>query len=886
MSKLVIVESPAKAKTISRFLGSSYDVQASFGHIRDLPESASDIPADFKKVKWAKLGVNVDSKFEPLYVVTADKKRHVDTLKKAAKGIDELLLATDEDREGESISWHILQLLNPAKKVKVRRIVFHEITPEAIEEALRSPRDIDDDLVRAQETRRILDRLYGYTLSPLLWKKVAPKLSAGRVQSVATRLCVERERARQRFVSATYWDLDAELGVGSEKFKARLQKIDGQRVATGKSFDPETGKLIDDTRWLSDEDAGRLGGLVRQSPSWTVVALESKPGTETPPKPFTTSTLQQEAARKLRYNSKRTMQIAQALYEGIDLGGERVGLITYMRTDSLNLAERALTEARDVIRDLYGDDYLPPKPVRYKTKSKGAQEAHEAIRPTTLSRRPQDVKRYLTAEQFALYDLIWKRTIACQMVAARVTRTQVEVEALAGKEALIFGASGKEIVFSGFLRAYVEGVDDPEAELEGNEKILPSMKVGQNLNLIELEVLDHATMPPARYTEASLIKKLEEEGIGRPSTYVSIISTIQDRGYIYKRGNELIPTFTAFAVTQLLEGAFHDLVDTTFTAKMESELDEIAEGKRDHVEYLQRFYHGNPKQPGIQEQVEKEGPELPFPAVEVGNDPETGDSIVVRIGRYGAFLQRGEGGDGNRSSLPDDLPPAELTVAKALELISKGGNSGEAIAVEPESGLNVVLKKGRFGDYLELEQSEEEKANKEKPRRWSLPPGMKAKDVQPEDIPLLTSFPRSISGANGEADVTIAIGPYGPYVKQGSEIRNVADWREAATLSYEEAKKLLAAPKPTRGGRTGGSIAPREALREFGKLEGAQGAVRVLDGRYGPYVTDGTTNATLPKTMKPEDISAEQALELLIEKAKAGPVTKRRFSRSRNAKRK
>jgi DNA topoisomerase-1 len=665
MPKLVIVESPAKAKTISRFLGSDYDVQASFGHVRDLPERADDIPAELKKLKWAKLGVNVENNFEPLYIVPADKKRHVDLLKKACKGVDELLLATDEDREGESISWHILQLLKPSKTTKVRRIVFHEITPEAIREALKNPRALDENLVRAQETRRILDRLYGYTLSPLLWKKVAPKLSAGRVQSVAVRLTVERERQRMAFTEAEYWDLEALLGSGQGDFKARLVRVGEDRVATGKSFDPETGKLKEKALQLDEAAALGLCDKAKVAKPWTVTRVETSPGQESPPPPFMTSTLQQEANRKLRFGSRRTMQIAQGLYEGIDLGGERVGLITYMRTDSLNLAERAIEQAREVIRDLYGAEYVPAKPNRYKTKAKGAQEAHEAIRPTDLSRRPQDVAKYLEKDQLALYELIWKRTIACQMPPARVQRTNVDVEVQVGAKNLRFSASGKQIVFPGFLRAYVEGSDDPEAELEGKESILPPLKEGQALDLKDLQPLAHRTKPPARYTEASLVKKLEEEGVGRPSTYASIIGTIQDRGYVFKRANELVPTFTAFAVTELLENHFAELVDIAFTAKMEEELDEIADGKLGWVAHLHKFFLGEESHPGLEKQVEAEGPGIPFPLLEIGEDPASGTKIVVRVGRYGPYIQRGEGGKENIVSVPEDLAPAELTVAEA-----------------------------------------------------------------------------------------------------------------------------------------------------------------------------------------------------------------------------
>lgn len=888
MSKLVIVESPAKAKTISRFLGSGYDVQASFGHVRDLPESADEIPEALKKEKWAKLGVNIEKGFEPLYVVPQDKKRHVDQLKKSAKGIDELYLATDEDREGESISWHILQLLNPSSKVKVRRIVFHEITPEAIQEALSSPRTVDEDLVRAQETRRILDRLVGYTLSPLLWKKVAPKLSAGRVQSVAVRLCVMRERERMAFRSATYFDLEADVQAPQGGLKVKLQSVQGQRIASGKSFEPTTGLLKDGRDlWVDQARAESLTEAARAVQPWKVTKVESNPGSEKPPVPFMTSTLQQEANRKLGFNADRTMRIAQTLYEGIELGGnERIGLITYMRTDSLHLAERALEEAREVIRDSYGAEYLPDKPVRYKSKAKGAQEAHEAIRPSSLQRRPQDVERYLDKDQAALYELIWKRTIACQMVAAKVLRSQVEVTAPTREGDLVFGASGKQITFPGFLRAYVEGSDDPEAEIEGKETILPVLAVGEPVDWKEVRPVGHETKPPARYTEASLVKMLEDEGIGRPSTYSSIISTIQNRGYVFKKGKELVPTFTAFAVTELLEGSFRDLVDTTFTAKMESELDDIADGERDWVKHLEAFFLGSGQNSGLLRQVEEESKDIPYPILKLG---ETEDSvpIVVRVGRYGPFLQRGEGGAGNTANIPDDLAPADLTLERALEMIEKKSAGPEALGVDPATGRCVFYRKGRFGDYLEVEQDEEAKAQGRTPKRVTLPPGLKTSDIDDATLALLMQFPK-VLGAHPEngQEVTVQVGRYGAYVKCGDENRTLESWQDAAHLELAEALVILSQPKTRRRGgasSSGSTAAPAQApLQEFGILENAAGPVKVLAGRFGPYVTDGKTNATIPKGIDPAEISSQQAAELLAAKRLAGPA-KKKFPTRRKA---
>lgn len=884
MSKLVIVESPAKAKTIGRFLGSDYDVQASFGHVRDLPESATDIPAEFKKFKWAKLGVNTDSEFEPLYIIPDDKKRHVDNLKKASKGITELLLATDEDREGESISWHILQVLKLNKSVKVSRIVFHEVTQEAILEAIRNPRTLDEGLVRAQETRRILDRLVGYSLSPLLWKKVAPKLSAGRVQSVAVRLTVLRERERMKFKSAEYWDLVAKLAPNKDiPFTAKLVKVADQRIASGKSFNAETGLLDDKSLHVTQGIAQDLLSAAKVSKPWLVSALDTKPGIETPPKPFMTSTLQQEANRKLRFTSRRTMQIAQNLYEGIDLDGERVGLITYMRTDSLSLSEKAVAQAREVIRDLYGPEYVPSKPVIYRTKAKGAQEAHEAIRPTDLSRTPQKVKNYLSKEQFDLYELIWKRTIACQMMAAQLLRTTVEVETIAEGKSLKFNASGRQITFPGFLRAYVEGSDDPESELESKESVLPTLKVGMELNLMQLDAAEHHTSPPARYTEASLVGKLETEGIGRPSTYASILGTIQDRGYVFKRGNELIPTFTAFAVTELLENNFEDLVDLEFTAKMENQLDEIADGERDWVKHLRDFYTGEDSG-GLDSQIKAKSDSIPYPALLLGEEASSKEPIVVRVGRYGTFVQRGEGGTGNTGNVPEDMPPADLTLERAIELIAQKGAGPTALGEDPATGRKVYLKAGRFGAYLEVEQTPGEIEVGDKPKRISLPPGMKASDVTSDDIPLLVRFPRELGTDPkiGEP-VVVLIGRYGPFVKCGDEIRNIPDWKVAADVTLEEASEILAQPKVS--GRPGrGATTPVEPIKKFGVLEGAQGEVKVLSGRYGPYVTDGTTNATIPKDISPEEITADQAMDLIKARAAAGPSkkkpTKRGFAKS------
>lgn len=882
-TQLVIVESPAKAKTISRFLDDSYQVEASFGHVRDLPRNAKEIPAKAKGQGWARLGVNVEQDFEPLYVVPADKKKHVKRLKDALKTADRLLLATDEDREGESISWHVLQLLKPKKSVEVGRIVFHEVTKEAIEKAIQQPRELNEQLVKAQEARRILDRLYGYTLSPLLWKRVAPGLSAGRVQSVAVRLTVVRERRRIAFKPAEYWDLKAEVKAPNVEgdvatFKTKLLRVNDERIADSKSFDPNTGLLAETTRLLlQGETAEGFAKRAASAKPWRVTALKRKPGQQKPSPPFTTSTLQQEANRKLRFAARHTMRVAQQLYEGIELGGERVGLITYMRTDSMSLASRALEQARTVITAAYGGEYLPKEAIRYKTKAKRAEEAHEAIRPTDLARRPQDVARYLDEDQRKIYNLIWKRTLACQMLPARFERTAVEVgiDVPAGEESqavrLTFGASGRRIVFPGFLRAYVEGSDDPEAQLGDKETLLPALEEGQEVAALKVEAEGHFTRPPIRYTEASLVKRLEEEGIGRPSTYASIITTVQDRGYVFKRGNELVPTFTAFCVTELLEISFRDLVDTEFTAKMENGLDEIASGEREWVDLLRSFYLGKDDRPGIVKRLEEL--ELFFPAMELGEDPETGERLAVKIGRFGPYITRGEGGKGNTFSLPDDMAPDELTAAEAHKLLESKAAAAEALTVDPETGRNISVQVGRFGPYLELARTEEEIEEKVKPKRVSLPKGMQSQEITPEIALRLISLPR-VLGKHPETgdEISTALGPYGPYVKQKRDFRSLTGWEQACDLTLDEALKILAEPKKSRRG----GAATRTVLKELEGVEGAEGDVKVLDGRYGPYVTDGTVNASLPKGLDPKELTPEKASELLAARRAAGPKKKRR----------
>lgn len=876
--KLVIVESPAKAKTIRRFLGDDYIVEASIGHIRDLPLNRKGLPEELRKKWWSDFAVDVDNGFEPFYEVPNEKKRVIDGLKAALKQADTLVLATDEDREGESISWHLLKVLNPKKGMPIQRIAFHELTKEAVLDAIRNPRPIDEKLVEAQEARRILDRLYGYTLSPVLWRLLAPDLSAGRVQSPAVKLIVERERERAAFVSSTYWDLKADLKAEKSEFQAQLKLVNGQRVAEGKDFDDTTGKLLDEKALLLDEDRASTMALTAASAKpWKVASVDKSPGQEKAPQPFRTTTLQQEANRKFGFPAEVTMRLAQDLYEGVDLGGERVGLITYMRTDSLTLAEAALKQIRDVVSELYGGEFLPEKPIRYKAKVVNAQEAHEAIRPTDLRRTPDSVKKALTSlsdRHFKLYDLIWKRTVACQMKPAEVMRTSARIEVQAGKDALQFLATGKEILFPGFLRAYVEGSDDPEAELEGKERILPTLKQGQVVEAKAVEPLRHETRPPARYTDASLIKRLEELGIGRPSTYASILSVIVDRGYIRKQGRELIPTFTAFLTMEVLDKSFGEFLDLKFTATMDDQLDQIANGKTDSKTYLRGFFLGDDRALGLWQAVEERKKQIPYPVSAIGNDPESGAPIVVRLGKDGnAFLQMGE--ESKRyANIPDDLAPADLKPDKAMELLNATKEGPVSVGTHPQTGRRLLLRQ-RQGFYLEVERTADEIADKVKPTWVSVPPGVDPRELSQDDLDFLCQLPREIGkhSESGEA-IVFRIGKFGPYVQAGSEIRNVDDWRNGLTMTAAEAETILAQPKTF--GRQKAAASPREPIQNFGEVEGAAGPVRVLAGRFGPYVTDGTTNATIPKNQDPTTLTREQAIQLLDAKRAAGPAPKRR----------
>ncbi len=863
---MLIVESPAKARTISNFLGGDYVIEASVGHIRDLPRGAKEVPERFKGEDWAYLGVNVDADFTPVYVVPRDKSQQVRKLKTALKEASELYLATDEDREGEAISWHLCEVLNP--KVPVRRLVFHEITEEAIREALNSPRDIDDDLVRAQEVRRIVDRLYGYDVSPLLWRKVRPRLSAGRVQSVAVRLIVERERQRMNFVSANYWDLIGTFAKASgESFQATLVSVAGQKLPSSRDFDPDTGTLKDSGLLQLDEAAARQL-LERLSQADADVAnLEDKPYSTRPYAPFTTSTLQQEANRKYGFSARHTMQLAQGLYE--------TGHITYMRTDSTNLAEVAVGAARDLVRSQYGEKYLPDKPRIYQTKVKNAQEAHEAIRPAGHPfNLPETLRGELSADQFKLYDLIWKRTIASQMADARGHRITVTV---AIGDA-VFQVSGRTIEFPGYLRAYVEGSDDPDATLADREDVLPQVAVGEQLLCKNLDPKGHSTKPPNRYSEASLTRALEELGIGRPSTYASIIDTILQRDYVFKvkRGNVLVPTWTAFAVTSLLETHLPALVDYAFTAEMEDELDAISRGEMPHLDYLKGFYFGN-DHPGLREQLKNKVDEIDAREVcqiSVGR-PEGGEEIFVRVGRFGPFLQQGE----RRASLPENMPPDEISLEKAAELLDAAQQGDEPLGVCPDTGKPVFVKVGRFGPYVQRGTPDDE----EKPKNASLLKGM-----QPEEIDLATalkllSLPRSV-GEHPESGTPVVAhnGRYGPYIQCGDETRSLPDDVSPLEVTLEQAVHLLAQPK---GGRRR-AAQKKEPIKVFDASPVTQQPIQLLDGRYGPYVTDGQTNASLPRGMTPDEVSFDTAVELLkarAEKAAARGTTRKKKTTKKKA---
>ncbi len=895
LRRLVIVESPAKARTIAGYLGKGYVVESSIGHIRDMPDKAAEIPARYRGEAWARLGVNVDADFEPLYVVNADKRQQVAKLKSLLKDADELLLATDEDREGEAIAWHLLEELKP--KVPAMRMVFHEITPEAIAQAVASPREMDLGLVDAYQTRRVLDRLYGYEVSPVLWKKVMPRLSAGRVQSVAIRLVVDRERERIAFRGSQYWDLEAEFapvrGEDRSPFAASLAAVDGKRVAQGRDFGP-TGQLKSaDLLHLDGEQAAALAGRLGDT-DFTVGSVERKPYRRSPYAPFRTTTLQQEASRKLGFSAKYAMQIAQRLYEN--------GHITYMRTDSVTLSKTAITAARAQARELYGAEYVPDAPRVYTSKVKSAQEAHEAIRPSGDSFRTP-ARTGLSGDEFRLYDLVWKRTVASQMKDATGESVSVRVtgRSSAGEQA-DFGASGKVIAFYGFLKAYVEGSDDPNAELDDNQRRLPPLAEADPLTAVTLAPAEHATRPPARYTEASLIKDLEDREIGRPSTYASIIGTILDRGYVFKKGTALVPSFIAFAVVTLLERHFTHLVDYDFTARMEGGLDEIARGEAARVPWLRRFYFGTDGEEGIDGKAgaREEGlKELvsdlgDIDARDVSSFPLAGTDIVIRVGRYGPYMER----DGQRVNIPEGTAPDELTAERAAELLEQP--SGDKIlGTDPATGRTVVAKAGRFGPYVtELLEDDApgpaeaapakpasakaasgkaaaakpvSKAAPAKPRSASLLKSMDLETVTLDEALRLLTLPR-ILGELDDEPVTAQNGRYGPYVKKGTDSRSLDSEEQLFTVTLADAKDLFAQPKPR--GRAARADTP--ALRELGADPASGKPIVLKEGRWGPYATDGETNASLRKGDQVESVTLQRAAELLAERRAAGPAAPRR----------
>ena len=880
--RLVIVESPAKARKIASFLGSGFVVESSRGHIRDLPRGAADVPAKYKGQAWARLGVDVENDFEPLYLVTSDKKSTVSELKEALKGVDELYLATDGDREGEAIAWHLMETLKP--KVPVRRMVFHEITESAIQSAAANPRELDQDLVDAQETRRILDRLYGYEVSPVLWKKVMPKLSAGRVQSVATRIVVQRERERIRFVSASYWDIAATLDAGADaqprSFGARLVAVDGTKLATGRDFGPDGQLKSDDVRLLDEAEAGRLvEGLA--DAQLTVSSVEEKPYTRKPYAPFMTSTIQQEAGRKLRFSADRTMRTAQRLYEN--------GYITYMRTDSTTLSETAIEAARNQALELYGADYLSAQPRQYNRKVKNAQEAHEAIRPAGESfRTPGEVAAELDSDGYKLYELVWQRTIASQMADAKGTTLSVRIGGeSSGGEQCTFAASGRTITFAGFLKAYVEAVDSEAGGVaDDQESRLPRLVQDQAITATELAPDGHTTNPPARYTEASLVKALEELGIGRPSTYASIISTVQERGYVWRKGSALVPSWVAFSVVGLMEQHFGRLVDYDFTAALEDELDRIAEGQQQRTRWLTGFYFGGDVGPndsigragGLKKLVGSGVEEID--AREVNSIPmftdDAGRTIYVRVGRYGPYLERPlNAEESQRANLQDDMPPDELTVEGAEKLFATP-MEGRSLGTDPESGNEVVAKDGRFGPYVTEVLPE---GDKSKPRTGSLLKSMSLDTVTLDDALRLLSLPRVV-GTDPESgnEITAQNGRYGPYLKKGTDSRSLESEEQIFTITLEEALQLYAQPKQ-RGRR-----APAPPLRELGDEPDTGKPLVVKDGRFGPYVTDGETNASLRKGDEVESLSMDRAVELIGERRAKAPAKKKSASKSSGTK--
>jgi DNA topoisomerase I len=856
-TRLVIVESPAKAKTIAGYLGRGYVVESSIGHIRDLPQSAAEVPAKIKGEPWARLGVDVEHDFTPYYVVSRDKKSHMSKLRALLKEADELYLATDEDREGEAIAWHLYDELKP--KVPVRRMVFHEITPQAIIAAVDNPRDIDMDLVEAQEARRILDRLYGYEVSPVLWKKVMSGLSAGRVQSVATRLVVDRERERMAFRTASYWDLEGTFDAGSKHsermFPAKLHSVDDKRVARGSDF-TSLGELTQSAGnqgvvHLDRTRAESLADGLRDT-TFEIRSVESKPYRRQPYAPFRTTTLQQEASRKIGWGASRTMSVAQRLYEN--------GFITYMRTDSVTLSQTAVAAARHQARELYGDEYVPDAPRVYSSKVKNAQEAHEAVRPAGDNFRTP-AQTGLTGDEFRLYELIWMRTVASQMKDAQGRSLTVRLGGPAASgEDVVFTATGRVITFHGFLKAYVEGSDDPDSESDDRETRLPDVAEGELVNAAEIHASGHQTKPPARYTEATLIRELEEREIGRPSTYASIIGTILNRGYVYKKGTALVPAWLAFSVIRLLEDHFTRLVSYEFTAGMEDVLDEIAAGRRDRNAELAEFYFGSGDVEGLHRLVSELGD---IDARQLATFP-VGDGIALRVGRYGPYV---ETEDGTRANVPEDLPPDELTEQKAKELLANPAGEEIPLGEHPETGLQVVAKNGRYGPYV-TELLPESAPKSQKPRTSSLFKSMNLDTITLDQALTLLTLPRVV-GTDPESgdDITAQNGRYGPYLRRGTDSRSIDSEEQLLTISLEQALAIFAQPK--RRGR-----AAADPGREVGTDPVSGNTVTIKSGRFGTYVTDGEYNATLRQGDDESTLTIQRAAELLEERRAKGPAKK------------
>jgi DNA topoisomerase-1 len=884
LKKLVIVESPAKARKIGDYLGDGFIVEASVGHIRDLPQRAADIPKDVKKLAWSKEGVDIENDFAPLYVINPDKKAKVAELKELMKSADELLLATDEDREGEAIAWHLVEVLEP--KIPIKRMVFNEITKEAIQAAVANTRDLDYNLIDAQETRRVLDRLFGYRLSPVLWKKVMPRISAGRVQSVATKLIVEKERERMAFISSSWWDLNATCELG---FTARLLSVEGKKVASTSDFGADGAvkeKSLENILLLDETGARALVGSLKSTPL-TVKSMEESPRTERPKPPFTTSTMQQDAGSRLGWGAQITMRVAQRLYEN--------GYITYMRTDSINLSAQAINAARASAKSLYGADHVADAPRVYQGKSKNAQEAHEAIRPAgDTFKTPGELAPELSRDEFALYDLIWKRTVASQMADAKKMQMRVDFDAHAADDrACVFRANGSLTVFAGFLAAYDDIVDEnAKVDEEASDKRLPAMTVGQSIKVSEYNCEGHDTKPPARYTEPTLVKKLEELGIGRPSTFASIIQTIQDRGYVYKRGRALVPTFLAFSVTGLLETHFTKLVDYDFTASMEEDLDKIAAGEAGRVDWLRDFYYGVDGQPGLNELA------LDLGGIDARatNTMNLSDTIEIRVGRYGAYLQENIADqDRKLANIPEELAPDELTLAKAIELLAAPSGERE-LGTDPQTGLEVIAKSGRFGPYItevfpeepvELDDKGEPKKKRKKkdapkPKTASLLSTMTLDTITIDDALRLLSLPRILGTNSAGEDITIQNGRYGPYLKAGADSRTLTSEEQLFSLSLDEALEIYSKPKERRRG------VAKPPLKELGKDPATEKEVIVKDGRFGMYVTDGETNATLRRGDTLEALTIDRALELLAGRraweAENGPSPKKSRKKAAKAK--